>query len=75
MMTYTTVQALGQARLADLPTKPAAARWPATLAGPATPGGNTPHIARPHCWPPFTQARVPQRKTTVGTPGRVMRDG
>ena len=59
MIIHATVQALGQARLADLHDQ---ARRHATHRATALQAA-------------LTQARVPRRKTPVGTPGRVMRDG
>jgi hypothetical protein len=75
MITYTTGQALGQARLADLRDQ---ARRDA-LARAARRARRARRQHAPHrataLQAALTRARVPRRKTTVGTPGRVMSDG
>src|SRR5215468_639020 len=58
MMTHTTVQALVQARIAELHDQPAAMRWSAPLAGPAAPG-NTLRLARLGSWPASPAGRAP----------------
>ena len=75
MMTHTTIQALGQARLADLHDQArrdalarAARRARRARRQHATHRATALRAA-------LTQAGVPRRKTSVGAPGRVMRDG
>ena len=75
MITYSTIQALAQARLADLHDQArrdalarAARRARRARRQPATHRATALLAA-------LTQARVPRRKTPVGTPGRVIRDG
>ena len=74
MIAHTIVQALGQARLADLNDQARrdalarAARRARHARRHATHRATALQAA-------LTQARVPRRKTPVGTPGRVMRDG
>jgi len=74
MISYNTVQALGQARLADLHDQ---ARRDA-LARAARRARRTQRHATPRAAAlraALTRARVPRRKTSVSTPGRVLRDG
>jgi len=75
MIIHATVQALGQARLADLHDQArrdalvrAARRARRARRQHATHRATALRAA-------LTLARVPRRKTSVGTPGRVMRDG
>jgi len=75
MIAHTIVQALAQARLADLHDQ---ARRDAL----ARAARRARRARRQHAThraialrAVLTQARVPRRKTSVGTPGRVIRDG
>ena len=75
MITYSTIQALAQARLADLhdqARRDALAR--ATPRARRARRQHAPHRATA-LLAALSQARVLRRKTSVGTPGRVIRDG
>jgi len=68
MITQTTVQALGQARLADLHDQ---ARRDALVRA----ARRARRARRQRSRAVRPGARIPRRKTSVGRPGRVIRDG
>jgi len=74
MMTYTTVQALGQPRLADLHDQARRDALARAARRARRAGQHATHRATA-LQAAITQPRVPRRKTAVGAPGRVMRDG